>query len=87
MPHLQSAIDELARAIDGVERAAMRQSSKGDLVSELALMRIDRNKLAEALDDALSRIKTLEAARITASEKVDGAMAALKAVLAREAKD
>jgi hypothetical protein len=87
VPQLQSAIDELARAIDGVERAALRQSSKADLVSELALMRIDRNKLAEALDDALARIKTLEAARITAGEKLDGAIAALKAVLAKEAKD
>jgi Domain of unknown function (DUF4164) len=84
---LPSAIEELSRAIDGVERAVLRQASRADLVTELALMRIDRNKLAEALDDALSRVKTLEAARITSGEKMDGAIAALRGLLAKEAKD
>jgi Domain of unknown function (DUF4164) len=84
---LTAAIDELSRAIDAVERAALRQASKADLVSELALMRIDRNKLAEALDDAMSRVKTLDAARVTAGEKVDGAIGTLRSLLAKEAKD
>jgi hypothetical protein len=81
---LASAIDDLSRAIDGVERAALRQASKADLVTELALMRIDRNRLAEALDDALARIRTLDAARLTSGEKIDSAITALRGLLAKE---
>jgi Domain of unknown function (DUF4164) len=84
---LPLAIEELSRAIDGVEKAVLRQTSRADLVTELALMRIDRNKLAEALDDALSRVKTLDAARITSTQKLDGAIGSLRALLTKEAKD
>ncbi len=82
---LTSAIEELSRAVEGIERAALRQASKGDLVTELALIRIDRNKLAEALDDALSRVKALDASRIQAGEKIEHAVASLRAMLAKDA--
>jgi hypothetical protein len=84
---LAAALAELTVAIDSVERAVLRQATKADLVSELALMRVDRNKLAESLDEALMRTKALDAARITAAEKVETAMASLRSLLAKEAKD
>jgi hypothetical protein len=83
---LTSVIEDLNRAIDGIEHAVLRQATKSDLVSELAVMRIDRNKLAEALDDALVRVRTLDAARMTATQKIDGSMTVLRALLAKEGK-
>jgi predicted amino acid-binding ACT domain protein len=84
---LAAALAELTVAIDGVERAVLRQATKADLVSELALMRADRNKLAEALDEALMRTKALDAARVTAADKVEAAMTSLRGLLAKETKD
>jgi hypothetical protein len=81
---LTSAIEELARAVESVERASLRQTSRADLVSELGLMRADRNKLAEALDDALARVKALDAARIKTGEKVDGAIESLRTLLSKD---
>jgi hypothetical protein len=81
---IAAALDELARAIDRMERVSVRQASKADLTTEMSLIRADRQKLAEALDEALSRAKGLDAARLTAQDKIDKALAAVKDVLNRE---
>jgi hypothetical protein len=81
---IAAALDELSRAIDRMERASVRQASKADLTTEMALIRADRQKLAEALDEALARAKGLDAARLTAQEKIDKALGAVKDVLNRE---
>jgi Domain of unknown function (DUF4164) len=81
---LAAAVEDLSRAIEALEKASLRNASRADLSAELAVMRLDRNKLAEALDAALARVKALEAARVTSGEKLDSAITAIRGVLARE---
>ena len=81
---LAAAVGALARAVDQLEQHVGRHSSSSDFASELALMRSDRQKLAEALDEAAARARTLDAARITATEKIDRAIVAVRSVMAKD---
>jgi hypothetical protein len=79
------AIEELSRAVDQLERTTSGHASRSDLASELTLMRGDRHKLAIALDEATAKARTLDAARLTAMEKIERATGLVKSVLEKSA--
>ncbi len=75
---LASALQRLGSAIDLLDAAAARRLSgdRNDAArsTELELMRGDRAKLAELLDQALSRGRALEAAQDELSGRIDRAI-------------
>jgi Domain of unknown function (DUF4164) len=82
---LAEALDRLRGAIDLLDAAAMRRMSaeRGEQArqTELELMRGDRAKLAELLDKALARGRTLEAAQKQAEDSVDRAIQLVRRTL------
>ena len=84
---LSSALEALSQAVAALEAAAARSRSRGELAgqaeTELALMRDDRAKLASDLDAALSRNVSIDTAKADISDRLDHAIAAVGAILAR----
>jgi Domain of unknown function (DUF4164) len=82
---LTAALERLGSAVDLLDAAAMRRltAERADQAraTELQLMRGDRAKLAELLDQALSRGRALEAAQLEASARVDRAMTLVRGAL------
>jgi hypothetical protein len=82
---LTAALERLGSAVDLLDAAAMRRltAERADQAraTELQLMRGDRAKLAELLDQALSRGRALEAAQLEASVRVDRAMTLVRGAL------
>lgn len=82
---LTSALQRLASAIDLLEAAASRRmaAERADVARtlELDLMRGDRAKLAELLDQALARGRSLETAQQDVAARLDNAIALVRDVL------
>jgi hypothetical protein len=82
---LSSALQRLVSAIDLLDAAAARRlaADRSDVqrVTELELMRGDRAKLAELLDQALARGRELEAAHDDVADRVDRAIELVKQAL------
>jgi Domain of unknown function (DUF4164) len=83
---LKDALQQLAAAIDVLDGTAGRrlQADKADAgrATELELMRGDRARLAEQLDEALARGKTREATYKALSQRVDSAISHVQNALA-----
>lgn len=83
---LAAALQRLGSAIDLLDAAAARrlQAEKTEAArsTELELMRGDRARLAELLDQALSRGRALEAAQEEAAKRVDRAIGLVTEALA-----
>jgi Domain of unknown function (DUF4164) len=82
---LSTALQRLGSAIDLLDAAAARRLSgdRNDAArsTELELMRGDRAKLAELLDQALSRGRALETAQDDISGRIDRAIDLVKGAL------
>ncbi len=82
---LAEALKRLTAAVDTLDSAALRRlaAEKSDQAraTELELMRGDRAKLAELLDQALTRGRALEAANRDAVERIDRAMTLIAGAL------
>lgn len=82
------ALDKLRSAVDLLDAAAMRrmsaERSEQARQTELELMRGDRAKLAELLDQALARGRSLEAAQKQAEDSVDRAIQLVRQTLAEK---
>jgi Domain of unknown function (DUF4164) len=82
---LAAALERLGSAVDLMDAAALRRLSneRADQAraTELELMRGDRAKLAELLDQALSRGRALEAAQHEATVRVERAMTLVRGAL------
>jgi Domain of unknown function (DUF4164) len=85
---MTEALQKLRGAVDLLDAAAMRrmsaERSEHARQTELELMRGDRAKLAELLDQALSRGRTLEAAQKQAQDSVDRAIQLVRQTLAEK---
>jgi Domain of unknown function (DUF4164) len=85
-PVMADALGKLRSAVDLLDAAAMRKLSaeRSDQArqTELELMRGDRAKLAELLDQALTRGRALEGAQKQAQDSVDRAIALVRQTLA-----
>ena len=86
VPHaLDQVLLRLGSALDGLDAAIARRAARdaGQLNrdSELALMQEDRARLADELDDALTRLSRLDAAAAETAERLDRAMASVRTVL------
>ncbi len=86
---LASALQRLGSAIDLLDAAAARRlvGDRNDAArsTELELMRGDRAKLAELLDQALARGRALETAQNEISDRVDRAVDLVKQALEQPA--
>ena len=82
---LVSALQRLGSAIDLLDAAAARRlmADRNDVSrsTELELMRGDRAKLAELLDQALSRGRALEAVQHDITGRIDTAIDLVKGAL------
>jgi hypothetical protein len=82
---LASALQRLGSAIDLLDAAAARRlsadRSDAQRATELELMRGDRAKLAELLDQALARGRELETAHEDVAGRVDRAIELVKQAL------
>jgi Domain of unknown function (DUF4164) len=85
---LDGAIRRLTAAVDLLDAAALRRlaAERADQAraTELELMRGDRAKLAELLDQAVGRGRALEAAQQEAAARVDRAMALVRDAMAEK---
>jgi hypothetical protein len=83
---LKDALNQLNAAIDVLDGVAGRrlQADKADAgrATELELMRGDRARLAEQLDEALARGKTREGTYKALAMRVDAAMSHVQTALA-----
>lgn len=85
---VEEALRRLEGAVGQVEAAARRveaEPRRGDLETELQLMQDDRARLAVDLDGTLARLRRHEAAADDVGRRVDRAVDAIQAVLARSA--
>ncbi len=84
---LVSALQRLGSAIDLLDAAAARRVSaernEASRATELELMRGDRAKLAELLDQALARGRALENVQADVTARVDRAIGLVQGALAR----
>jgi DNA polymerase III gamma/tau subunit len=84
---LVSALQRLSSAVDLLDAAAARrfsaERSDASRATELELMRGDRAKLAELLDQALARGRTLETVNQDIAARVDRAIALVQGALAQ----
>ncbi|MGL4323547.1 MAG: DUF4164 family protein [Beijerinckiaceae bacterium] len=84
-PALDQVLLRLGTALDGLDAAIARRAARdaGQLNrdSELALMQEDRARLADELDDALTRLSRLDVAAAETAERLDRAMASVRTVL------
>ena len=82
---LSRALGRLESALDNLEASAARRAqadaARANLEDELAVMGDDRSRLAAELDGALARSKLLAAANDEVAQRLEGATAAVQAVL------
>lgn len=80
-----TALKRLSAALEKLEAATERrmraEALRSNLEEELAVMQDDRSRLAVELDGALARSISLETANEEATRRLNGASAAVKAVL------
>jgi L-lactate utilization protein LutB len=76
---LQSALE----ALDGaVGRRLDREQGQAALASQVHAFDADRARLAAELDDATARARTLESANREVAQRLDEAIAAIRAIIA-----
>ncbi len=84
---LVSALQRLGSAVDLLDASAARRFSaernEASRATELELMRGDRAKLAELLDQALARGRMLENVHTDITARVDSAIGLVQGALAR----
>lgn len=82
---LQSALLSLDQAVQLLEAASARRSSRDDITkgaeAELALMRMDRTRLADDLDRAVARGNALDSARSDVALRLERAIATIRDTL------
>jgi hypothetical protein len=82
---VQEALQRLEQAIGALEAAAGKQNRLSrqvtDLTTELQLMRADRQRLADLLDESTARGLALDHARRQIGERVDRAIGAIRSVV------
>jgi hypothetical protein len=87
---LKAAIQQLTAALDALEGAVARRKAgdKADAAraTELELMRADRARLAEQLDDSLAHNKAQATLQKELVLRVDAAMAHVQAALSAQTK-
>ncbi len=85
---IETASRRLAQALDALDAAAerRRETDRGDeaMAAQLHLHGADRSRLASELDGASARARVLEAANREVGQRIDGAIATIKSVLASE---
>jgi DNA polymerase III gamma/tau subunit len=85
VPPLAAALKRLGLAIDQLDSASSRKAGSernhAALVTELELMRGDRAKLADLLDQALARGRNLEIATQDVSSRLERAIAMTREAL------
>ena len=85
---VQDALQRFAQALDRLEAASLRHQ-EGErmhmaLESELALMRTDRQALAETLDQAVDRNRQLEEHLVGIDQRIDRAIASVRDALSAD---
>lgn len=87
-PALAAAIRKLSAALDAlevvVERRQENDRSQDNLAARIQSLGVDRSRLADELDTSLSRARVLEDANRNIAERIDGAIATIRAVLKTE---
>ena len=82
---IDSALLSLDQAIQILEAATARRNSRDDIVkgseAELALMRMDRARLASDLDIAVARGNALDSARSEVASRLEKAIATIRDTL------
>ncbi len=82
---IDSALLSLDQAIQILEAATARRNSRDDIVkgseAELALMRMDRARLASDLDIAVARGNALDSARSDVAHRLEKAIATIRDTL------
>lgn len=85
---MQDALARFSAALDRLEAASLRHQEgermRMALESELALMRADRQALAESLDQSLFRNRQLEEQLVALDQRIERAMGAVRDVLKDE---
>ncbi len=84
-PRLDAALQRLATSLDQLEAAAERRAradaARGDLEEELAVMQDDRSRLAQDLDAALARSRSLAHANAEVLRRLERVSATIRSVL------
>jgi Domain of unknown function (DUF4164) len=82
---LETALMSLDQAVQLLEAASARRNSRDDMTksaeAELALMRMDRTRLAEDLDRAVARGNALDSARSDVATRLERAIATIRNTL------
>lgn len=82
---VQDALQRFAQALDRLEAASLRHQEgermRMALESELALMRTDRQALAETLDQAVARNRQLEEQVTLIDQRLDRAIGSVRDAL------
>lgn len=82
---VQDALQRFAQALDRLEAASLRHQEgermRMALESELALMRTDRQALAETLDQAVARNRQLEEQVHVIDQRLDRAISSVRDAL------
>jgi hypothetical protein len=85
---LESALLSLDQAVQLLEAASARRISRDDITksaeAELALMRMDRTRLAEDLDRAVARGNALDSARSDVAARLDRAITTIRDTLGNQ---
>jgi predicted nucleic acid-binding Zn-ribbon protein len=82
--HLEAALESLEYAVE--QRLSQATGADG-LAEEVQMLSSDRAELAEALDQAQARAAKLEHVNRDVSRRLDGAIAAIRELLAAEAEE
>ena len=82
---IDSALQSLDQAVQMLEAASTRRNSRDDIVkgaeAELALMRMDRTRLAQDLDTAVARGNALDSARADVASRLERAISTIRDTL------
>jgi predicted nucleic acid-binding Zn-ribbon protein len=85
MPVIAEALSRLTAALDELDLAVARrlgaERSQADLLDELAMMREDRQKLTDMLDEALAHRRAMEGTVGQVNERIDRAIRTVRDVL------
>ena len=79
---VQDALSRFAQALDRLEAASLRHQEgermRMALESELALMRTDRQALAETLDQSVARNRQLEDQFVSLDQRIERAIGSVR---------
>ena len=85
---VQDALQRFSTALDRLEAASLRHQEgermRHALESELALMRADRQELADRLDHAMARSQLLEEQFVGLDQRIERAIVSVRDALAAD---